>query len=503
MRVDQIIDSSLQLHGGRVAVEQRNERWTYDKLAGYAAKVSENLKQRRFSSGDRVILWMENSAEYIASYLAILRTGGVVVPVHAMTPAMEVLRIVRFSSAVCLITSSPHWKTIEAEFTDTQLRSVFQSGDWFAVNGTREREEGPDDLAQIIFTSGTTGQPKGVMVSHENLNSNIASILSYLRLTHEDSLPAVLPFVYAYGNSVMLSHLTVGARLVVNSQLVYPQVLIETMREKEVTGFSGVASHFAVMLRHPGFQSTSLPALRYMTSAGGPMPKPYLDKIRAAFPALDFHVMYGQTEATARLASLEPGEIFRKPGSAGRQIPGVSLKIIRNDGTESDPGEVGEIVASGKNVMKGYWRDPENTGKVLQQGWLHTGDLGYLDEEGYLYITGRSSEMIKSGGYRVDPAEIEEVLLRHPAIEEAGAVGDEDLVLGEVVVCFIVCKPGMEASKNEILAHCARNLAHYKCPRDVRFLVALPRSLNGKLLRRSLKDLLKPGGHQRTWRATS
>jgi acyl-CoA synthetase (AMP-forming)/AMP-acid ligase II len=201
--------------------------------------------------------------------------------------------------------------------------------------------------------------------------------------------------------------------------------------------------------------------------------------------------MYGQTEATARISMLPPSELARKYGSAGRAVPGATIRIRREDGSAAAFGETGEITVSGNNVMLGYWKDPAGTAAVLRDGALHTGDLGRMDEEGFIYITGRSSEMIKSGAYRVSPNEIEEVLFRHPDVFEAGVVGVEDDLLGEVIVALVVPKAGKQPRPNELLAHCAQHLASFKRPKDIFLTAELPRSTNGKILRQPLRGLAR------------
>jgi long-chain acyl-CoA synthetase len=273
--------------------------------------------------------------------------------------------------------------------------------------------------------------------------------------------------------------------------LVYPRLIVDGMKRENVTGFSGVASSYAFMLRQTGFDAANLSAMRYFTSAGGPMPSELLSEVRKAFPGRDFHVMYGQTEATARLTMLPPKDLDRKKGSAGRAVPGVSLMVVRQNGQTASAGEVGEIVAAGASVMQGYWDNPSATSKVLQNGELHTGDLGYLDEEGYLYITGRNSEMIKSGAFRISPNEIEDVLFQHPDVFEAGVVGIEDELLGEAIIGAVVLKPGKSASEHQLLGHCAKHLPPFKRPRAVCLLAALPKSANGKILRQSLREQIR------------
>jgi acyl-CoA synthetase (AMP-forming)/AMP-acid ligase II len=354
--------------------------------------------------------------------------------------------------------------------------------------------EVPDDVAQVIYTSGSTGRPKGVVLTHKNLVVNTRSILEYLELTADDSIMAVLPFVYAYGNSVMLTHLFAGGTLVIENNLLYPHVVLDAMIKTGVTGFSGVSTTYALLLNHSNLKSYAFPALRYLTHAGGPMPSELLSRIRTAFPDRRMFLMYGQTEASARLTYLPPELLDVKKESAGRAIPGVVLKIVKEGGETARPGEVGEIWASGDNIMQGYWQDTELTSGVLQEGWLHTGDLGRLDQEGYLTIVGRNNEMIKAGSYRISPTEIEEVLLQHQQVHEAGVVGIDDPILGQKICAIVALKEPGALSDQDLMAYCAKRLVQYKRPKVVVIVSALPKSPSGKILREQLRTISARAG---------
>jgi acyl-CoA synthetase (AMP-forming)/AMP-acid ligase II len=306
---------------------------------------------------------------------------------------------------------------------------------------------------------------------------------------------AVLPFVYAYGNSVMLTHLFTGGKLVIENSFVYPNVVLDKMKGEGVTGFSGVASTYTLLVNHSNLKNYSFPSLRYLTHAGGPMPLELLDKVRNAFDGKELFVMYGQTEATARLTYLPPTELDRKRGSVGISIPGVTIKIVDQTGATVPAGQTGEVVAAGDNIMAGYWNNPEQTARTLADGWLRTGDVGRIDDEGFLYIIGRNNDIIKSGAFRISPYEIEEVLLRHPSVYEAGVVGVDDPVLGETICGLIVPHHDCTPREQELLAFCARHLAPYKRPRAIFQVKELPKSPSGKVLRQKLKALCSSFQH--------
>lgn len=489
MRVADIIAQTMASRPANVAVVYRGRPWSYAELQVLVAATKDRLIEAGLSERDRAVLWIENSPEYIATYLAVLQIGGVVVGLHQQTPVPEVARLIRHVRATGLIVSSAikHWSV--DDFDSTGLRFILNEDRIIAWPHKETAIPVPEGLAQIIYTSGSTGQPKGVMLTHQNLISNTRSILEYLQLTPEDSVMAILPFTYAYGNSVLLTHLFVGGTLVIENSVIYPQVILESMRREGVTGLSGVSTTYAIMLNQSNLKSASFPALRYVTHAGGPMPSELLSRIRSAFSGARMFLMYGQTEATARLTYLPPHLLDVKRGSAGRAIPGVTLRIVKEDGATARTGEVGEVWACGGNIMQGYWLDPQGTEEVLRDGWLRTGDLGRLDEDGFLVIEGRNSEMIKSGSYRISPTEIEEVLLQHADVHEAGVVGIDDPVLGQKICAMVTLKAGGCVTGQELLAHCAQRLVQYKRPKSITVVAALPKSPSGKLLRQRLREM--------------
>lgn len=258
---------------------------------------------------------------------------------------------------------------------------------------------------------------------------------------------------------------------------------MEIIQDEKVTGFSGVPSTFSLLLSRTNFKDYQLPNLRYITQAGGPMPPSNINRILNDLPGIKFFVMYGQTEASARLSYLPPERLKEKLGSIGIAIPGVTLEIRNENGAKVEPGEVGQICAHGPNIMQGYWNDPETTAQTVVDGWLQTGDLATYDEDGFIYITGRASEMIKSGANRISPKEIEEVISELKGIEEVAVVGVPDETLGEIIKAFIVVSPGNKLEKMSILAHCRKNLANYKIPKKIEFVGELPKTASGKVRR--------------------
>ena len=343
-----------------------------------------------------------------------------------------------------------------------------------------------DDAAAILYTSGTTGRPKGVTLTHGNLSDNAASIIEYLGLEATDRVLNLLPFFYSYGSSVLHTHLAVGATVVIENQLVYPQRVLARMADERITGFPGVPSTFALLLQAGDFSKFNLASLRYLTQAGGAMPTTTVRRLSEALPQAKLFVMYGQTEATARLTYLPPERLSDKLGSVGIPIPGVEMIVTDDDDGAVGPGVPGEVCVRGGNVMKGYFRDEEATRAVLRNGWLHTGDLGHLDADGYLYLQGRRSDIIKSGAHRISPLDIEDVIVALPEVAEAAVVGVPDEVLGEAIKAVITLKPGATLDAMRVQRHCSEQLPRYKVPRTIEFATSLPRTSSGKIMRYQL-----------------
>jgi acyl-CoA synthetase (AMP-forming)/AMP-acid ligase II len=274
--------------------------------------------------------------------------------------------------------------------------------------------------------------------------------------------------------------------------LAFPHLVAQALQAESITGFCGVPSTYSLLLAHTQFSAQVAPSLRYLTQAGGAMSARLVRRLRDALPHVRLFLMYGQTEATSRLTYLPPEQIDERAGSVGRALRDVEIRIGRDDGSWASPGETGEVCARGPNVMLGYWNNPEATAAVLREGWLHTGDLGHLDAEGYLYLDGRRSDMIKTGAHRVNPADVEEAITELPWVIEAAVVGIDDDVMGQVIKAFVVVAQEQPRGEDRIRAHCRARLAPYKVPKQVEFIGALPRTASGKVRRVQLTEAETP-----------
>lgn len=476
---------------GRVAVAPRGRGVTYGHLAEMSRRAAARLESLA-SRGDRVALLSESTPEYVAALYGAWMAGQAAVALNPALRSDELARLVSHAQASTLVCDARHPEVgslrdrLPANVAIVDLEQLFEPlAEQDAL--PPEIEPAPDDLAMIVYTSGTTGHPKGVMLTHGNLAANTAAIQASLPVRPDDRALCVLPFQYSYGSSVLHTHLTVGATVLVERSLMYPHQVLGRIADEQVTSFAGVPSTFYLLLDRTDLSAYDLSSLRYVTQAGGRMDPRRIREFREAVPDVDFYVMYGQTEASARLSCLPAGDLERRVGSAGLPIPGVELEIRGDDGRPAPRGETGEVWASGENVMRGYWGDPEETSKVLFDGWLRTGDLGRMDEEGYLYLEGRSREMIKSGAYRIAPAEVEEVIRDVPGIIDVAVVGAEDPVLGEAIYAHVVARsPGKEVER-AIMRACTDRLARYKLPKEILFRPSLPQTASGKVRKHLLR----------------
>jgi len=486
------LTSSALRQPEKVAVIQGKRRIAYGDLLGRTETFAGLLRNAGFPRGGRVAIVLENSPEYVVACLGALMAGGVAVPLGQQITERRFATILTDCRPAVLI--APRL-LVESFAGIPVVRDVS-----LVIPAERLNEGNPapagnpsiagrsgDDLALLLYTSGTTGEPKGVMLTHRNLTANAESIVEYLGLSEADKVMVVLPFHYSYGNSLLTTHLMVGGTLVLENRFVFPNLVLEKIREERVTGFAGVPSTFAILLNRSSLRKNSFPSLRYVTQAGGAMSPRLARDLREALPGTDVYIMYGQTEAAARLTYLDPSELIRKAGSIGKAIPGVRITLRRKDGAIASSGEVGEIVAEGENVMAGYWNNPDATKAVLEEGRLHTGDLARADEEGFLYIVGRRSEMIKTGGHRVSPKEIEEVISGMPGVHETAVIGVPDEMLGQAIRAFVVREPGGAVSMKDVLKHCSENLEPFLVPHEVVFPDELPKSPAGKVDRAGLK----------------
>jgi len=463
------------------------ETASYNKIY-YNSLAIAGLIRSLAGENNNVLLISPNSVFFITVYLGIMKSGNAVIPLSPATEKRNLEHIIRETNARIAFIPKPLTSRIKLPGIQILTEENIPDNDK-NIEGLPDFPD-PDfnseRMAQILFTSGSTGIPKGVMLSHKNLIANTRSILRYLQLTEDDIMEVVLPFHYCYGLSLLHTHLKVGGSLVINNSFIFLGSVINDLQKYKCTGFAGVPSHFQILLRKTtSFLNMDLPHLRYVTQAGGKLHYIFIKEFTEAFPNTKFFVMYGQTEATARLSYLPPELIESKKGSIGKGIPDVTLKVVNEKNEPVSPGETGEIIARGDNIMIGYLNDPESTARILKNGWLHTGDLAQIDEDGFIYIVARSKEIFKVRGKRISLKEIEEVIVSVPSVVDCSIEGFDDELLGEGIKAVVVLKEGSDPvqEKENILETCKRELVPYKIPQKIEFVSNLRINESGKKIK--------------------
>ncbi len=528
MKIFDLLAIGARLFPGNKAIQHLDREINYRQLLKRTNIIAEYIKNSNLESGSRIALMYENSIEYVILFFAIFKAGHVAVPLDTSLKPDKIKFIIfdcdarllcfhskyaRFLDKIVDIDSPLKYiisdKDINLENPNIQIKKiedilrnpsaptddphprVAYSMKKFELEKLYEKiPESSDELAAIFYTSGSTGESKGVMLSHRNLISNTIATVDYLKLTEDDSVIVILPFYYIYGNSLLLTHIPVGGTLVIDNRFLYPEVILDTMEKERVTGFSGVPSNFIILLNNSSMLSRRLKHLRYFTQAGGAMAPEIIKKLMSAFPGKEIYIMYGQTEAAPRISYLPPERLAEKIGSIGIPLRGIKIKIVDENGADAPVGISGELVTAGDNVMLGYWNQPDDTRQVLKDGWLYTGDLARMDDEGYFFITGRKKEIIKTGGNRVSAKEVEERILENDKILETAVFGVEDDVLGEAVKAIVVFKEGQSADAREIQTFCRARLAEHKVPKIIEFMESLPKRKSGKVDKLALKNCI-------------
>lgn len=474
-----------------VALVVDGERNTYGQLRSAAGVLAGELAALRLAPGSRVGVVGPNSFFWVAAYLAVMKLGHVAVPFSDKLTEDNVRRNLDLVGCRAAFVDRRASRTVATAL----------SGSGVAILGEEVLRSGrapywpdhdlidPDADAVLMFTSGTTARPKAVRLTHANIQANTDSIMTYLGLRRDDRVLVVLPFHYCYGASLLHTHLRRGARIVLCNSFVFPESVLDVLEREGCTVFAGVPSTFQWLLRASTFAERALPSLRLIQQAGGKLPAVLVDELLAAQPAAELFVMYGQTEATARLSYLPPDQVLAKSGSIGKGIPGVQLRVLGDDGDAVPPGERGEIYARGANVSPGYFEDPQGSAAKFTSWGLRTGDLAVVDDDGYIYIVDRRDDFIKSWGHRVSSQEVEAVALQMKQVVSAAVIGVPDEAAGEAVMLFVVARPGVAVEPEEVLLTCRRLLPKHMVPRSVLVVDALPHNANGKIDKPRLRDV--------------
>lgn len=485
---------------------------TYQQLADRVRRLATAFRAAGMAAHSRVLVALANGPAAVAVSLAIQAIGACAVELDVewgIEPIAAIASQTGAQFAVILSKNALVWSQTRHKWThlflvhpSTQPEPTFETPkrealSWISHDGDMPHVEcdpsaidislAPDTPALLVYTSGSTGGPRGVIHTHKNISANTRSICEYLELGPQDRVMSILPLYYCYGKSLLQTHLCAGGSIFFDHRFTYPHVVMESIREQQCTGFAGVPLTFELLKRLVNVKALQLSSLRYVTQAGGGMQPETIRWAREAFAPAQLYVMYGQTEATARLSYLPPRDAVAKEGSIGRGIPGVELNIVDDAGVPCADGVTGHIVARGDNVTPGYFCDSVGTAEILKDGWLWTGDLAYRDSDGFLFVSGRVKEILKVGGHRVSAVEIEQEICRHLDVQEAAVVGAPDEIEGEIPVAFVVAKPGATVDGPALRKFCRERLPIYKVPKMVYFVAALPRTGAGKVSKSELR----------------
>jgi long-chain acyl-CoA synthetase len=473
-------------HG--VAVRLGEASVTYERLDDLSGRVAGLLVGRGLAPGDRVGVMLPNVPEFAAVYYGVLRAGCVVVPMNPLLKRREVAYYVDDSGARLLFV----WP--EADTVDG-VDTVVVDGSFLDLLAATPPvsevvERAGDDTAVILYTSGTTGQPKGAELTHANLitNADVTSV-DLLALGPDDVIFGGLPLFHSFGQTCTLNTAIAAGTTLTLLPRFDPAQALALISAHRATVFAGVPTMYSAMLNVPASDSVDTSALRVCVSGGAAMPVEVLRRFEDAFHCIVLEG-YGLSETSPVASFNHPGR-ERKPGSIGTPIRGVEMRVVDAAGEPLPQGEVGEIAIRGHNIMKGYWNKPEATQDVVSNdGWFRTGDIGRADEDGYYYIVDRKKDLIIRGGYNVYPREVEEVLYEHPAVAEAAVIGVPHPELGEDVAAVVVLRPGADAAPDDLVAFVKAQVAPYKYPRRVWIVDALPKTATGKILKR---EIVLPG----------
>jgi long-chain acyl-CoA synthetase len=513
-----VLSENARLQPDHTAVIFDERRMTYGELETATNRLASSLVKLGVARGQKLVIMLPNIPEFVVAYFAILKTGAVVVPINILYKAREIEFLLEDSEAVALVACTEYLDEALAAYRNAETckhlilvdfpreaPAVRDSGvkrfDQLVASGSPDFEivaTGPDDTAGIGYTSGTTGKPKGAELSHFNLfyQCRMLPMLTTETPRETDVRMAVLPLFHSFGQScVMNTVLAMGSTLTLMTRF-DPVKAMEIIQRDKVTHFSAVPTMYVTMLNHPDRAKYDLSSLRMCHSGGAPIAVETLDTFKQYY-GYAIREGYGLTE-TSPTATWSQDPVVPRAGSCGKPIWGCQIKIVDDAGNTLRPGKEGEVLIRGVNVMKGYYKQPEATAQAIKNGWFHSGDIGKLDEDGYLYIVGRKKDMILRGGFNIYPREIEELLYEHPAVAEAAVVGIKHEELGEEVKAVVHLKPGSAATEAELQAYCKERIAAFKYPRIIEIRDnPLPRGPSGKILKRLLVE-----EHERAQAAT-
>jgi len=513
MNTAEFLDIATAICPDKVAIVFEGNRYTFSQLNQRASRLAQGLKGLGIKKGDRVAILQVNSNQCIEAYFATAKLGAIYVPLNFRAKGDELTYMLNSSEASVLfvgkryielvnsirpnLNSIKHFISIEAKdegmlYYDDLLTS--------SETGEVTAEIDDEDTTILMYTAGTTGRPKGVMLSHNSFSVYVLENVSPASPEIEEKNILTVPLYHVAGIQAMMAAVYGGRTLVIERQFEATEWM-QLVEKERVDRAMLVPTMLKQLIDHPDFSKYDLSSLKVITYGAAPMPLEVIKRAVKAFPGVSFIQAFGQTETASTITALGPedhiiegseAEIEKKLKrltSIGKPMPDIEMKVVDENGNTLPPGEVGEILARGPRVMSGYWKDEEKTEKTIDKdGWVHTGDMGYVDEDGYYFLAGRATDMIIRGGENISPEEVENVLHSHPKIEEAAVIGVPDEEWGEQPRAIVVLKKGEKASAEEIIEYTRPRLAGFKRPRSVIFVDRLPRNPMGKVLKRELRE---------------
>jgi long-chain acyl-CoA synthetase len=505
MNVADIVRQTAARLPDKAALLFQDQPIKYGELDREVERAAAGIAALGVRKGDRVAVLVHNIPHFVYAYMAVLRAGAVMVPLNTMFTADEISHIVSDSEARAVIVAEPFLRQVDGlRETLPMLEHVVVCGDrapmgtmsWEQMLG---RGEGAlditvtdDDLACLVYTSGTTGRPKGAMLTHRNLIANLEQMseVPLLAAAESDVVLLVLPLFHIYALNVILGlTLRAGATAVLQERF-DPVASLDAIERHRVTVLFGAPPMFVAWLSTPAVHTRDLSSVRLAVSGAAALQGQVQEDFQRRL-GVTIWEGYGLTETAPGVTSNAMGDVA-KPDSIGKPLPRIELRLVDEQNEDVEEGDPGEIVVRGPNVFKGYWRQDEATVAAFNDGWFHTGDVAYQDQDGYFFIVDRKKDLIIVSGFNVYPREVEEVLLRHPKVAEAAVIGVPHPYTGEAIKAICVLKPGERATEEEIIEFCKRSIARFKCPAVVEFAQELPHTVTGKVLRRALRDVDEP-----------
>lgn len=499
--LSRLLERNKHRFGDQEAVVDGDVRLTYLQLDAAVSQMAQALLHLGYGRGDLIAILANNSHRYLIEILAINRIGAAFIPLNWRLHPRELTYILNHSGAVGLTVDERFHDNARATLASTsEIRHVITHAadghpgwrryeDLMSANVGAEvpdADMGLDDIARILYTSGTTSHPKGVITTHGNVIWNQLGQILELELVPSDRIMLSAPLFHVSGLDVPgLTALYIGATLVVVHSYAGPEI-VKLVARKKVVGGVLAAQIIHDIMRMEDLDRYDLSSLKWIVFGG--LPAPVYRRFQKTLPHVRLSEAYGMTELTNGAAYLEADPPPEKIGSVGRPFANIDLRLVDDEGRPVPPGEPGELIARGPKVSPGYWNDPEETASAFRDGWFYSGDICRMDADGYMWFVDRKKDMIKSGGENVSSAEIERVLARHPAVAESAVVGVPDARWDEVPKAFVVLRPGLTVTEDELAEHCRANLAKFKVPKYIEVVQALVRNDSGKVMKRWLRD---------------